>query len=469
MGRALVTGKIPYRDLFEQKGPIVYFVTAFCCLFQNYNLMMFFFETICLSWFFFFAYRICRKRLNTFYSLVGVLILATAIFTSWCRMRSAAAVEEFVLPIYAYFLLCWLEFIIEKRQWNLIRTLCLGLCFGILFWVKYTLLYFIVAPMAIWLILNLRQRRYHTVIKNLLLMLAGFTIITIPIMIFYAAHHALYDLFHVYIGVNLTAYNTLPQISYLLASLSNFRTYIDSLACNFGIFFTIGALILFLIIWGTIRFTIHHWHEKTGWLILIAFGVNMTLLVIFFKAVYYYGQLFPYAIFGVIDVLEMVSNKLTLQRFQKSIYFAVTIICLLVCYPVFFAFHEWGRSIPLQIASTIHAYENETNTKATLFCYKIGDFGFYNTVGVIPEQYYFANNYLSEQRFPEMYDSFRNTIATQSCDFVVTELQTWLEENEFLSRYYTPYTGDITTSTYYYHQTYNADKRDFYFVLLFKI
>ena len=35
MGHGLVAGKIPYRDLFEQKGPIIYFVTAFCCRFPH--------------------------------------------------------------------------------------------------------------------------------------------------------------------------------------------------------------------------------------------------------------------------------------------------------------------------------------------------------------------------------------------------------------------------------------------------
>ena len=33
MGRGIVAGKVPYRDLFEQKGPITYFVFAFASLF----------------------------------------------------------------------------------------------------------------------------------------------------------------------------------------------------------------------------------------------------------------------------------------------------------------------------------------------------------------------------------------------------------------------------------------------------
>ena len=52
MGHGLVNGKIPYRDLFEQRGPFVYFFTGFCCLFSNPNIVMFILEIICMSLFF---------------------------------------------------------------------------------------------------------------------------------------------------------------------------------------------------------------------------------------------------------------------------------------------------------------------------------------------------------------------------------------------------------------------------------
>ena len=469
MGHGLVAGKIPYRDLFEQKGPIVFFVSAFCCLFKNPNIIMLLIETICMSLFFFFAYRICRKRLNTFYSLLAIPILALAIFTTWCRIHSGAAIEEFCLPIYAYFLLCWLEFLFEKRAWNWVRALCLGLCFGIILWSKFTLIYFMIAPMVIWLILNLREHQYRTIVTNLLLMLAGILLITLPIVIFYIIHHALDDLFRVYFLVNLTAYNTIPSLN-ILTDFWKLKAYIDLLLSNFGMFFTIGAFILFLIIWGVVRFTIRHWREITGWLVLIAFCVNLGLLVYFYKGVYYYGQLFPYAILGVLDLLDLISSKLILQHRQKLIFTVFTAICLVMCLPLFTSFREWNRSAPLVVADVIHNYENEHNTKATLFCYKILDYGFYNTVGVVPDDYYYAQNYLDEQRYPAMYVSFQNSIKQQSSDFVITELKTWNAEKDFLSQYYAPFTGDIITSTYYYHQAYMINfNQDLYFVLLFKI
>ena len=319
VGNSLTNGKIPYRDIFEHKGPIVYFVFAFACLFANPGILILILEIICMSLFFFFTYRICKKRLNTFYSLITIPLLAFAIFTSWCRIRSAALVEEFALPIYAYFLLCWLEFLTEKKHWNWVRSLCLGLCFGILLWVKYTLFYFMLVPMMIWFILSLRRRQYRTLLINILCIIAGVLIITAPILLFYALHHAIDDLFYVYFYINLTAYGTTePHI--ILLSL--------------GSFFTIGPVVLFFMLFGVIMFSIKHWRERSGWLLLIAFLVNLALLIYSSKRIiYYHGELFPYAILGITYLLELIQLKLPLQQFKKRIYILFVTACIILCIP----------------------------------------------------------------------------------------------------------------------------------------
>ena len=82
MGHALIHGKIPYRDLFDHKGPLVYFLYGFCCLFPTPHLTMLLIEILCMSLFFFFAYRIAKKFLNNFNSLLTLLILAFIVFAA---------------------------------------------------------------------------------------------------------------------------------------------------------------------------------------------------------------------------------------------------------------------------------------------------------------------------------------------------------------------------------------------------
>jgi len=458
MGNGLANGKIPYRDLFEQKGPIVYFVTAFASLFPNPNLIILIIEIVSLSLFFFFAYRICRKYLNDLYALIAIPVLAFAIFTCWCRMFSAAAVEEFALPIYAYFLLCWLEFLTEKKSWNCTRSLCLGLCFGIILWVKFTLVYFMIAPMIIWLIISIRRRQFKTILFNALCMIAGVLIVSVPILLFYALHHAIDDLFYVYFYINLTAYGSTTPIMIL---------------SSFGLVFAIGPVVLFLILWGVIRFAVKNWKEISGKILLTAFLINVALLVYSSRnIVYYYGGLIPYAIIGVADFLKLISNKLHIVNHFKKIYTAIIAGLILLCIPCSILTYEWGRNkneyIPLVVADIIQEYEEEHNTKASLFCYKFWDFGFYNAAGIIPNNYFFANNVFKKENFPELYESFNRYITQQTSDFIITEVKTWNNEKNLLAQYYQPYTSDLSTSTYHYRKVHDFYYRSFDFVLLIK-
>ncbi len=465
MGRGFVNGKIPYRDLFEHKGPIIYFITGFCCLFQNPNFIMLLLEIISMSLFLYFTYRIASKRLNTFCSLITVSIISLAIFISNCRMINASAVEEFCLPIYAYFLLCWLEFMLEKSQWNWVRALCLGICFGVLFWVKYTLVYFIIVPMLAWFILSLCRRQYRTMLINLLLMLAGVLIITAPIIIFYAAYHALDDLFRVYFIINLTTYgNTNPEI----------------LSKSYNTFFEINHLILFLIIWGVISFTFRHYKHYSGWILLAAFLVNFVLLVFSAKSIiYYYGGLFPYAIIGVVNILAFINSKLDFSRYHKLLFVIVTVACVIVCIPFSSNAREWGRNedtyVSIQIANVIHTYEKNHNTTTTLFCYKINDCGFYNATKKAPNNYYFAQNNFDYDRLPELHDSHERYVAEQTSDFIITLLVFWETEKDFISKYYQPcdnngdYTDNVEANTYHYRRLDSPIYIDADFVLLRKI
>jgi len=456
LGNGFVHGKIPYRDLFEQKGPIVYFVTAFCCLFPTPRLMMLIIEIFSISLFFFFAYRICRKHLNTFYSLIAVLILAFAIFTSWCRIFRSCTVEEFMLPIYAYFLLCWLEFLQEKRAWTWIRSLCLGLCFGVMLWVKYTLFYFMLTPMIIWLILSLRRRQIKTLTLNALWMIAGVLIITAPVLIFYALHHALDDLIYCYFYINLTAYRTNDPKAIL-------KTFI--------LFFEIGPALLIIILASIFFFTKLNW-QNSGQLLLIAFIVNISLIILSsIESVYYYGQLIPYGILGTLYILTWIQSKYNLLYHHKLIYVIIIFLLIIVSLPLSpLTSQELGRNkneyTPLVLTKKINEYSIANNINKTLLCYNIVEYGFYNASEIIPTTYYFAKNGLQKSHFPQMTKEFKSYIENQTCNFVITGYWIYEQEKDFLSQYYSPITGYIESSKYHYSKLNYRKHIDLDFILL---
>ena len=462
MGNGLVHGKIPYRDLFEHKGPIVYFVTAFCHLFPDPNTMFLIIEIFCMSLFFFFAYKIFRKALNNFCSLLAILFLAFAVFTCWCRMFSGAPVEEFCLPIFSYFLLCWLEFLTEKKSWTWTRSLFLGLCFGILFWVKFTMFYFIITPIIIWFIISLYRRQFHNVFINILCMVAGILIITAPILLFFAIYKAIDDLFYVYLFINLSSYDT---------------TSMQNILSSFMLFFEIGPTILFFILWGIISFSIIHWKEPSGWLLLIAFIINLALITYTCKGLtYYYGQIFPYAILGITNILKLITTKINFSKLNQSIKISIYILSLIIilglCIPCSPSTQEWGRNeneyAPLVYAKIFNQFKDETGKEATFICYDIGDHGFYNAAEVTPSVYFYAKNFFSKNNFPDMFKSFDDYITNKKIDFIITTTGKWNSEKQYLEQYYQPYTGDAKTSTFA-HKRLQYHKYEYInFILLIK-
>lgn len=120
---------------------------------------------------------------------------------------------------------------------------------------------------------------------------------------------------------------------------------------------------------------------------------------------------------------------------------------------------------PLIIGDIVKNYNEKDNT---LFCYKIGDFGFYNSSEIIPNNYFWVKNYFNEEQFPLLFSESKNNIIKQTSDFVITELNTWNNEKDFISQYYQPYTNEVKTSTFVYQALLGTDYIPLEFILLIR-
>ena len=455
MGRGLVAGKVPYRDLFEQKGPIVYLVFAFASLFSNIQSIQFVIwciEVLCVSLFLYFSYRIARKFLSPYLSLAVVPLTMMVLSTNYCRGIEGSCVEEYCLPIFAYGLLCFLDFLMDHRPATWRRSLAIGICLGILLWVKYTLWEFFLVPMLIWLIVNLVHRKFWEILRAGLIMLGGVLIVTAPIIIWFAAAGALDDLFTVYFLLNITRY------SGDTVGLTSGEAVWRALKNILNVFW-IGAYFILFFVWGVVCFAIQYWRQKSGWLLLIAVVPTWLVIGFFCGFIYYYLPLFTYAVLGVIYAVKVVCHMLTavdvkIQRQCSKIItvVVVAVISFLSALPFIENLTEINcpreNYAPLMVADIIAEYNQKENKSATLFCYRISDAGFYNAAGLVPAMYYYAENSFTERDFPEMFAAFDETISSQLCDFVVTYRGVYLEHEVFLAQYYHPYRdGDLDAST----------------------
>ena len=450
MGRGIVAGKVPYRDLFEQKGPITYFVFAFASLFPQPGWVICLIESVCISIFLYFAYRIARKFLSPWLSLAVIPLTMMLLSTFYCGL-GATRVEEFCLPIFAYALLCFLDFLMDRRPATWRRSLALGICLGILFWVKFSMWEFFLMPMLIWLVINLVHRNFLVILRTGLIMLAGVLLVTLPVLIYFAVNGALDALWEVYFQINIGTYN--GDVKGLSESKLQMRSWLNSVSILF-----ISPYFFVFFVWGIVCFAVQYWRQKSGWLMLIAVIPTWIMIGFFCGYPYYYMPLYAYALLGVIYAIKAVTRVLCAvdvvirrQWVRVTITSMVVVVSFLLALPFVYNIQEINQPrenyIALVVADIIKEYNQSSNRPATLFCYEMADCGFYNAIGLIPSMRYYAQNAFTEKNFPEMYVAFDETIRNQTCDFVVMYSCIYDENEAFLSTYYDFYFGTREDST----------------------
>ena len=67
-----------------------------------------------------------------------------------------------------------------------------------------------------------------------------------------------------------------------------------------------------------------------------------------------------------------------------------------------------------------------------------------------------------------MYTAFENYIKNQNSNFIITELDTWEKEKDFLGTYYQLYDESLSNSTFSYNKNNYVVYKNYQFVLLIK-
>lgn len=448
MGHGIVAGKVIYRDLFDHKGPITYVVFAFACLFPNPQFIIWLIEIVCVSWFLYYCYRIARKFLSPWLALGVIPLMMMALSANYARGIEGSCVEEYCLPIFAYGLLTFLDFLLDRKPITWRRSLTLGICFGVLFWTKFTMLEFFVVPLLIWIIVNLVEHKFLVVVRSGLFMCGGFVLVALPILISFAALGAVSDLFKIYFMVNIGNYGA-----------GNLNPEYNDYWRNFGLSFVLGSTFALLMLIGLVGFAINYWRQKSGWLLLITALSSWLMVGLIGAYLFYYLPMYAYTVLGVVYLIKVIVGMLknaSIEIQRRGVKIACLLVVILVSFfaaiPFVNNLKEIGQPrenyAPLVVADIIAEYNQTADQPATLFCYRMADAGFYNAAGIVPSMKFYAHSSFSETGYPEMFAAFDETIRQQTCDFVVTYPWVYEAKQDFLTQYYHFYRdGDLQANT----------------------
>lgn len=301
IGMGILQGEVPYLDLFDHKGPLLYFINALGYVISDDGRMGLY-VIQCISSFVTMAlwYHIGRLFTTTWKSFFCTLI-ALAIMS--CQYEGGNLGEEYMLPYASLSLYLALSYMIKNGQehhpWY--YSVFYGICFGAMFMIRpndaCSQVGAIIFGLACYF---LYQKYYQQLFVNGLFVLMGICVSVAPIVIYFAAHGALYEFWY-----GLIVHNSLYAGGLKSMIAACFAT---------KYFIAIIGVVATLLIWKSA-------HREISWIMIPLYA--LTLLLTGARAVpHYYMMMLPgLIVFMAVGIME-----------QKGLTYKVAILSILLMY-----------------------------------------------------------------------------------------------------------------------------------------
>lgn len=203
VGKAWSEGLLPYVDIFENKGPLIFFIDAIGYMIAP-RVGIFLFQIPAMYLSMLLMWRALRLRLSckaTFVAAMFIMIFYAAYYLDGNRT------EEWSMPFLmaaTYFFLRGLK---NSSDGKIFCPSIVGLIDGLGFGACVLLRATNAAPICCYVFLTMifliQAHEFKTLLKNFLSFCAGFAVIVLPFMIYFAAHGALYDMLYGTILLNV--------------------------------------------------------------------------------------------------------------------------------------------------------------------------------------------------------------------------------------------------------------------------
>lgn len=286
MGKMMMNGGVIYRDLFDQKGPLLYFIYGIGYLISHNTFWGVFVLEVLSMWAFLMAgYQTLRLYIRH-KTAMGLLPFMALVVTVSKSFYWGGAAEEFCLPLLAWGFYTSVKYFKEEYpdlMSGRIVFVC-GILAGCIMLIKYTLLGFYFAWMGMIALWNLGRHNFKGSLRNCVLFLFGMALPLIPWLIYFGLHGALDEWYKCYIYCNVFLYSDLyresMQIGEKIYSLLKILYWL--IRDNFIYFFPIILGFIGILISRRMR-----WYEKIN--IYCLFGFLFLGIYIGGTTLYYYS------------------------------------------------------------------------------------------------------------------------------------------------------------------------------------
>ncbi len=192
IGQGILDGKLPYRDLFDHKGPVIFYLNACGLGLAGGKVGLFVLNVLFLTATLILVYRIARlfSSAKRSFGISLFSLLYWAIFSEGGNLTEGYALPAVALSLYLVLLLC-------QNPQKTFAGYFVGLCFAWMLLLRMNDAVMLPGGLfAGFFLYGLIQKRYRQVLLATLWFLAGTVTLILPFVLYFAAQNALADFWY---------------------------------------------------------------------------------------------------------------------------------------------------------------------------------------------------------------------------------------------------------------------------------
>lgn len=407
VGKAVLNGKVMYRDIYEQKGPLLYFIHTLAYLISNTTFLgVYILEIISCFGFLLISYKICLLFTDNIIYLFPVYCLC--IYASRAFEQGDSA-EELCLPLIALIFYFGIKCILQNEHIKYSSWFAIGVTSGAVLWIKFSLLGFYIGFGFFMLFMYLKNKWNKELLFSFLMLFLGIIAISAPVFIYFICNNSVNDLFKVYFYDNIFMYAVEDDKNKLIQLITHWYIGLRNLISIYLICCTF-IFISCIFLWFRTKLLLLFYTLTFIFSFAFVFCGNC-------RAIYYCLIFSVFMPLGIIVIKILLSNSFQRKNMNTVYLFPLTLIssCILLFFlsPNTYLIKYSKEDLPQYKFAQIISQKED----ATLLNYGWLDIGLYTVADITPNCKYFCG---LNSRNPDIMDTQNDYVNNGKVDFIVT-------------------------------------------------
>lgn len=413
MGRGILKGAIPYRDLYEQKGPLLYFIHALAALISSKTFTgVFLIQVMICAVTHYYSLKIVSVYTEVSARVKILSVPFIMLLYSSNSYFYGDSAEEMILPFYTITFFIILKSIKKEILPNRRETVLTAAGAAASFWIKYSLCGFFLGAVIFFFLYSFRRKQMRELFRLIPVFIITFLVITVPILLYFVVNNAVGDLYTAYFYNNIFLYKNIGE-SIPITGILPYTLIVMVLKLGDNPY--LAVMIVISLVFFILK---RNFSELLAYIMLLIF----TVIFIFQGSLIGFYYIFALATF-TFPALAGIEMVLTRLRIRSIAIFPLSVGLVVLAFIVSFATDNISvkeEDLPqFAFADYMKDYPD-----ATLLNYNFLDQGFYMVSGITPSEKYFCRLNI-DKVYDEARMSKEEAVEERRVDFIVTRNETY--------------------------------------------